>query len=1107
MGETIMPGDDELSIDFGKIGDWLKRKKKQETAPSPANSRPAPTLDDKHVAAPNPEHPPAEKKSDDEITIDLSKIAAWFKKKGGKPSEPSKDELSFDFSKVWDWIKAHPILVVLALLLIMQFVPNRIVIGNKDFYMPWGGIAMRMRSESLPMADGWANNHVTTLLKNQIANIINQQYPNLPDERKNKLIEDEWKKAYEQQKAQIDQQVQAVAQQIRSFWQYDADGRAYTYMPDIDPYTYLRHARNLIEKGHIEDEVRDGVLIDNHMNAPLGADITPELQPYVLAWQYRIMKIFNPKITLMQAATYYPIIFILLALIPAFFIGRKFAGMPGGIITATMVAIMPAIIIRTGWGHADTDAWNIFFPLLLTWLYVVIIDEENWKKAAVFGCVAGLVTGVYAFAWRGGWWYVFDFLVVSFAILVASEIFRNIRQPQKLVEIIKKRAALGISYIVSAGIFVILLVTPLDFFTAPLGPLRFTVIKAAAHPSLWPNVYTTVAELNPTNISGVVGSIGGWGYFWIAIAGIAMLLFRREADKWKLDFKYAPLFMLWFIATMYASTKGVRFTLLLAPAFAVAFGIALGRIYNWAVRVSVKDMHLNSKVAHIVMILLIVFVLSNQARTAYASAGSDIPIMNDAWWNTLTAIKADSKEDAIINSWWDFGHHFKYVADRPVTFDGASQNTPMAHWIGRVLSTSNETEAVGILRMLDCGSNSAFEVINAQLQDPVKSVKLIYRIIGVDKKSALAILAREGINEQEKVLKFTHCEPPEDYFIASEDMIGKSGVWSHFGFWNFERAKLWIVLKNLPEETAVQTMMKEWNYTRDEAEQLYLSAVGLANENDANAWISPWLGILGEAAECSSKENVVVCANGFIFNASNNEAFVKTSQGIGKPQVIIQPTDDGGFSEIRFNDSNIGLGVMLYRTGPESFKAYFASPELLKSIFARLYFLEGHGLEHFREFNRQRQLTGGEIVTYKVDWNGTGKPKVYSGLKAAKPEPETAEKNEGAKPGDTVSVYYTGALLNGTVFDSSIRDWKKKNISIDSSFDAYDLNAPLTFELGAGQVIAGFDAGVIGMEVGEEKVVQIPPKAAYGLDPKAHFLGNQTLRFRIRLVSIEPKEE
>lgn len=67
-----------------------------------------------------------------------------------------------------------------------------------------------------------------------------------------------------------------------------------------------------------------------------------------------------------------------------------------------------------------------------------------------------------------------------------------------------------------------------------------------------------------------------------------------------------------------------------------------------------------------------------------------------------------------------------------------------------------------------------------------------------------------------------------------------------------------------------------------------------------------------------------------------------------------------------------------------------------------------------------------------------------------------------AKAGDTVKVHYTGKLDDGTVFDSSAgRD-------------------PLEFTVGAGQMIAGFDAGVNGMNVGETKTVTIPSDDAYG---------------------------
>jgi dolichyl-diphosphooligosaccharide--protein glycosyltransferase len=1105
--------DDELSLDFGKVGDIFKRKKKAEKKAEPASAQtpavetaavPAPEslFADKHAEMPHHEHKASEK---DDITIDFGKITNWFKGKArsAKDSGSSKDELQFDFGKAVAWAKAHPVLIILALLLIMQFVPNKAFVGGKEITLPWGGAYMRLLSQDLPQTQGWAQNHVTTILRNQIASSINQQYPNLPDERKNKLIDDEYAKLYAQQGGQIEQQVQMIREQLQGFWKYESNGVQYTYMPDIDPYIYLRYARNIVEKGHIYDKLgANGDWIDDHMIAPLGWGVTPLLHVYVMAWQYKIMHLFSPSITLMQAATYFPIIFTLLALIPAFFLGRKFSGNVGGIVTATMIAVMPTIISRTTWGHADSDTWNVLFPVLLTWLYAELIDAKSTKRMLIWGISGGLATGLYAWGWMGGWWYVFDFLLAAFALQVVHALWQNYKHPQKLKATLRHYAIMGASYFLSAGVFVSFFTTFWDFWNSVLQPFRFTIIKQAAHENLWPNVYTTVAELNPIDLNGIINSLGGWLYFWLALAGIAFVMFHRENSRWSLDLQHGPLLALWLAATIYASTKGVRFTLLIAPAFAVAFGIALGRLYDIICRFSIKDFSMNKWIPQIVCAVVIAMMLSSQASAAYSTAVGDIPIMNDAWWNVLTAIKDDSKPDAIINSWWDFGHHFKYVADRPVTFDGASQNTPMAHWIGRVLSTSNETEAVGILRMLDCGSNNAFEIVNKQFNDPVKSVKLIYNVIGVDRKAALAILARNNVNEQEQVLQNTHCDPPENYFIASDDMIGKSGVWSHFGFWNFERAKLWITLKNQDKDTATQYMMKEWGYTQEQADNAYFEVQGIGDEGTANSWISAWLGILGQASDCGVSNGLISCGNGVNYVIANRTATINAQGGQGVPQKVVIMDDTGKFIEYPHNGSNVGVSVLLYPTGGASYKSVLASQELINSMFVRMYFMEGHGLKYFKELTRQPFLTGGETIVYKVDWDGVNETKQYSGLQVKK-NAIAAAHSTAAKEGDTVRVYYTGALLNGEVFDSSIKDWKKNKITIDSAFTDFDLNAPLTFVVGGGQMIAGFDAAVRGMDIGQEQVVQIPPNAAYGLDPKAHALGNQTLRFKIKMADIQ----
>lgn len=88
------------------------------------------------------------------------------------------------------------------------------------------------------------------------------------------------------------------------------------------------------------------------------------------------------------------------------------------------------------------------------------------------------------------------------------------------------------------------------------------------------------------------------------------------------------------------------------------------------------------------------------------------------------------------------------------------------------------------------------------------------------------------------------------------------------------------------------------------------------------------------------------------------------------------------------------------------------------------------------------------------------------------------------KVGDTIQVDYIGKLENGTVFDTSREDVAKQAGIYDNS----RTYAPLAFVAGSGQMIKGFDNGIIGMKVGEEKTIKIPPEEAYGEYDKAKVL-------------------
>ncbi len=95
-----------------------------------------------------------------------------------------------------------------------------------------------------------------------------------------------------------------------------------------------------------------------------------------------------------------------------------------------------------------------------------------------------------------------------------------------------------------------------------------------------------------------------------------------------------------------------------------------------------------------------------------------------------------------------------------------------------------------------------------------------------------------------------------------------------------------------------------------------------------------------------------------------------------------------------------------------------------------------------------------------------------------------------AKNGDTLSMNYTGRLTDGTVFDSNV----------DPKFGHVQ---PFEFILGAGQVIKGWDEGLVGMKIGEKKTLTILPEKGYGARGQGSIPPNATLIFEVELVAIK----
>ncbi|XP_078515802.1 peptidyl-prolyl cis-trans isomerase FKBP3 [Lissotriton helveticus] len=139
-----------------------------------------------------------------------------------------------------------------------------------------------------------------------------------------------------------------------------------------------------------------------------------------------------------------------------------------------------------------------------------------------------------------------------------------------------------------------------------------------------------------------------------------------------------------------------------------------------------------------------------------------------------------------------------------------------------------------------------------------------------------------------------------------------------------------------------------------------------------------------------------------------------------------------------------------------------------------------------------------QVKNVKLDEDAPPKPEeiVYEGPpKYTKSILKKGDRVKFPKKGDTVHCWYTGSLENGTVFDTNISTSLKKK----------KVGKPLSFKVGLGKVIRGWDEALLTMSKGEKAYLEIESEWAYGKkgQPDAKIPPNAKLIFEVELVDIE----
>ncbi len=910
---------------------------------------------------------------------------------------------------------------------------------------------IRLQAGSLPATDTWAQSSVENYYKNQISQSIYKQYPNLPVTQRDKLVAEQYTTFVKENKDNIAQQVTQTSAYFKTGMQYQENGTAYTFLGDLDSYYYLRQARNIEEKGMVCDyKDENGICKDNHMIAPVDGLADPSMHPYATVYLHKILKVFNPKINLMQAAFILPTLIAMIAAIAAFFIGRKLMNNVAGFFAAMFIATSPLIITRTL--GSDTDIWNITFPLIIIWLFLEAFDSKSLIKKISFTVLTGFAMACFNFAW-GGWWYIFYFIIAAILGHIGFIALKKYIKHKHFKHIFDKElrddAILLGTLILSVMIFITIIYSFGNFTAAMKAPFMFnSELETAAVANLWPNVLTTVAELNDADIPTIISqtSFGITILFALALLGIILTLVRKEPkfedylligistilylylispkgmllnyklylflvlapillgswfilkdDKTR-DIKPALILMIWIVGMMYTSIKGVRFILLLIPAFSIGLGVAIGYIYQYLNRTISNGLKISNNITKILVACVLCLILIAPISMGISSGKNFVPSITTGWWDSLTKIREESKPDAIITSWWDFGHWFKYVADRKVTFDGASQYPALAHWAGRSLLTSNEQETIGILNMLACGSNNAFEEINKKYQDTEKSQNVVSDIYLLSKADARKHLLNLGFNDAEttQILKYSHCDAPDVYYVTSEDMVGKAGVWGHFGSWDIDKAYVINEVKPKSLEEGTRLLKERFNYSDDEATKIYYDVQALTTDREMNDWIAPWPSYAANSIPCSNYSDLVLCDMRITIgnNGQQNIVLERAVINISNPKqsqvlmgVYAQNTNtrigeniatwgkvviaDNKIKTYSPDNASVGLGILLNVNKVNNVTTYSAivsDPLLIDSTFTKLFYLEGKGMTHFEKFSDVTDITGTRIIVWKVNW-------------------------------------------------------------------------------------------------------------------------------------------
>lgn len=758
--------------------------------------------------------------------------------------------------------------------------------------------------------------------------------------------------------------------ELKSFIQ-DKDG--VTYLLEIDSYRWYRWIDNFINTGHYGTSIKNHQEHDDLMRFPLGYKVLPQkLHYYSGVLFFKALRLIDKGISLVHCLSLYPALLSSIMVLAVFIISILFGlTFEGGFVASLIIGLSPLVLQRTSFGWFDTDIYNVFMPLV-----IALTLAHYFKKRTNFNpflYLSGVLIGVYSALWST-WWLIFYIILL---ILFIHEV--NIvvyKQKSKLSDRLK-HLFVPVLIFISCAYLSVFLISGFDaVITSFKGPFVFLRLKGSlALDNFWPNIGSTISELSPPNAKNFSYYLGGNIVLFGGLAGL-LLLFRDDKYGYEEKGFLRNFLIFWTLIMFVLSCFTIRFFLFLNLSVGILFVVFIERCIRAISankRVSAMLNILNTKRRYLILkifLLLIACVFLIPWPFSYP-----VVYNNDSWMNVTAKIKESTPKNALIAAWWEEGDIVMTLGRRATLSDASDQFTPVPYWMSRVFLSQNETEAVGILRMLGSGSYLGFEELTKLFKgNKFTALEVIEKLILL-KSNDGEILLKNYLSDKEaieRVMKLMYGSSVPTYLLVHNHLLNVSETLSRLASWDFRKADLISKLNKMSNTDCSNYAVKNLNYSRTYSQNLRNNLLAVDTKDILN-----WIVLKSEQYRLYtdfSNSYIVLNKNLLLFN--NNilvdMASLKAYFRNGNFEDKWMPAGEVIYASGESTKENINKNgaadcvVFISNTG-NGYKAILCGKSLVHTLFFKLFYQSGSGLKHFKLANREYKEGFADIYLYKVD--------------------------------------------------------------------------------------------------------------------------------------------